>query len=191
MGLAGLLKKIRGNIHFKGQMVTGWSAPRLVKMGLVLVPEGRQLFPSMSVEDNLRMGAYLLKESKPKLLSRLEEIYEFFPALKERRNQTAGTLSGGEQQMVAIGRGLLCRPELLLLDEPSIGLAPNMVNVIFRVIKRLQKQEVTILLVEQNALAALTIADRGYVLVNGCIQMSDKASNLIQNEVVKRSYLGY
>jgi len=189
--LAGLLRKTRGEVRFKDRLVTGWESPRLVKLGLVLVPEGRQLFPSLSVEDNLRLGAYLLRTSGRALSAGLAEVYDLFPRLKERRRQPAGTLSGGEQQMAAIGRGLLGRPDLLLLDEPSIGLAPRVVDLIFRVIERLKEQGVTILLVEQNALAALMIADRGYILVNGRIQMTDAASELIKHDVVKKSYLGY
>jgi branched-chain amino acid transport system ATP-binding protein len=190
MCAAGLHLQLRGRILFEGKDVTRLSASEIVRLGVSLVPEGRQLFPSISVEDNLALGAFARKIDKKGLLLELEKVYRLYPVLKERRKQLAGTLSGGEQQMLAIGRGLVSGPKLLLLDEPAIGLAPQMVSLIFNVILRLREEDVTILLVEQNAKAALRLADRGYVMVTGRIEMTDSANKLLNNDFVKRCYLG-
>ncbi len=191
MAIAGLLSQVSGCVRFEGAEVGRMRASMLVTMGISLVPEGRQLFPNMTVEDNLFMGAYKRRENKKNLIPEMERIYEYFPRLRERRHQLAGTLSGGEQQMAAIGRALLARPKVLMLDEPSIGLSPKFVSVIFEVICRLREEGATILLVEQNAMAALEMSDRGYVLVNGRVEMTDYSKNLLSNDIVRKSYLGF
>jgi branched-chain amino acid transport system ATP-binding protein len=188
--IAGVHPHRIGEILFEGRQLSTLGASRIVRCGISLIPEGRHLFPSMSVEDNLAMGAYVRKTNRKGLSAEFEKVYELFPILRERRKQQAGTLSGGEQQMAAIGRGLFAAPKLLLLDEPSIGLAPQMASLIFQVIARLRAEGTTILLVEQDAKAALSLADRGYVLVTGRIEMTDEARNLLNNDFVKRCYLG-
>jgi len=162
-----------------------------VAAGVCQVPEGRQVFAPLSVEDNLRLGAYGLRKEKAWVEEELQRIYNLFPILQDKREQTAGTLSGGQQQMLAIGRALLGRPRLLLLDEPSMGLAPLLVEEIFRIIRELNDKGVTILLVEQNARAALGIADRGYVLETGRVVLADSADALLADEAVRKAYLGY
>lgn len=164
---------------------------KIVQSGICHVPEGRQVFAPLSVEDNLRLGGYSLRSDQDLLDQELDGIYQLFPILKEKRKQTAGTLSGGQQQMLAIGRALLGRPRLLLLDEPSMGLAPLLVEEIFRVIRELNDKGVTILLVEQNANAALRIADRGYVLETGRVILGAAADELLADEAVRRAYLGH
>lgn len=183
-----------GEIFFEGFPINHLSADRIVELGISQVPEGRQIFKPLSVEDNLELGAYLRyrkREGRAAIKKDIESIYNLFPRLCERRKQVAGTLSGGEQQMLAIGRALMAKPKLLLLDEPSMGLAPLVVKEIFKVIEQLRREKGTaILLVEQNAKAALTIADRGYVLETGKVLLEEKASELLENKEVQRAYLG-
>jgi len=178
-----------GTIEFLGKNITNVPSHHIVSMGLSQVPEGRKVFPAMTVNENLLMGAYSRRD-RAGVREDLERVFALFPRLKERRNQTAGTLSGGEQQMLAIGRGLMSRPKLLLLDEPSMGLAPLLVQEIFRIIKEINGQGTTILLVEQNANMALSIADYGYVLETGKTVIQGPARDLAQNEDVRAAYLG-
>lgn len=190
--ICGLLAPRGGSITLNGIEISGWPTERIVRMGLALVPEGRQVFGPLSVKDNLILGAYTIlgKLSKAELKSDLARIFEIFPVLQERRRQLAGTLSGGEQQMLAIGRALMSRPKILLLDEPALGLAPLVVKEIFRVIKELRDQGISVLLVEQNARAALKVADRGYIMEVGSVVLEDTSARLLANEQVKRAYLG-
>jgi branched-chain amino acid transport system ATP-binding protein len=179
-----------GEIIFDGQPIHKLPAYKLPDLGIALIPEGRHLFPAMSVKDNLLMGAYT-QNDKAQINRTLEEVVEYFPRLKERFNQTAGTLSGGEQQMCAIGRGMMTRPKLMILDEPSLGLAPVIVDQIFDILKRLRKEEnLTVLLVEQNAQLALENSDRAYVLENGQISVSGPADELLHSEAIQKAYLG-
>lgn len=187
--ITGLVKASSGEVSFKGKNITNLNPSEIVKLGISLSPEGREVFPKLSVEENLELGAYTRKDKK-EIKESYDRVYELFPRLHERKKQFAGTLSGGEQQMLAIGRALMSRPELLLLDEPSLGLAPNLVLMIFELIKSINKQGVTILLVEQNASMALSIAHRGYVLETGKIIMEGKAEMLKDNDEVKKAYLG-
>ncbi len=189
--LSGVHRAGAGSIRFAGRDITREAPHRIVAAGICQVPEGRQVFAPLSVEDNLRLGAYSQRKDADWVAQEMERIYGLFPILRERSAQTAGTLSGGQQQMLAIGRALLGRPRLLLLDEPSMGLAPLLVEEIFQVVRNLNEQGVTILLVEQNARAALAIADRGYVLETGRVVMAASAGALLQDEAVKRAYLGY
>lgn len=186
--LVGLLRSKTGEIVFEGQSLSNLSPASIVKQGIALVPEGRRVFPRLSVEDNLLLGAYARKD--PEVGRDLKRIYEMFPRLAERRKQNAGTLSGGEQQMLATGRGMMSRPRLLLLDEPSMGLAPLLVHQIFETILDINEQGTTILLVEQNAHMALSIADRGYVLETGSVVLSGSAEEMIDNDEVRCAYLG-
>lgn len=183
-----------GQILFDNQDVAGLGPDRIVKLGICQVPEGRQVFKPLSVEDNLELGAYLRyrgREGRSAIRNDLDDMYALFPRLHERRKQAAGTLSGGEQQMLAMGRALMARPKLLLLDEPSMGLAPLVVQEIFRVIEQLRSERgTTVLLVEQNAKAALKMADRGYVLETGKVVLEGVASELLENKEVQRAYLG-
>lgn len=185
MGLKGLKG---GSVFFAEQDITGWKTKRRVADGMVLVPEGRQIFPKFTVQGNLEIGGYL----KPDEMVRenIEMVYDLFPRLRERKDQLAGTLSGGEQQMLAVGRGMVSMPKLLLLDEPSLGLAPLMVQELFHLIQRIRDMGTTVLLVEQNAKSALKISDRGYVLETGKIVLSGKSSELLGSEDVRRAYLG-
>lgn len=189
--LSGLHRPSVGSIHFDGQDMTYWPSHRIVAAGVCQVPEGRQVFAPLSVEDNLKLGAYRQHRNLGWVKQELEHVYTLFPILQERRRQLAGTLSGGQQQMLAIGRALLGKPRLLLLDEPSMGLAPLLVEEIFRVIVELNTQGVTILLVEQNARAALAIAKRGYILETGQIVKTAPAVDLLADDDVRRAYLGY
>lgn len=189
--LSGLHPASSGCIRFAGQDITRWPPHRIVAAGVCQVPEGRQVFAPLSVEDNLRLGAYRQRRDQPWVHQELERVYALFPILHDRRHQLAGALSGGQQQMLAIGRALLGRPRLLLLDEPSMGLAPLLVEEIFRVIQRLNAQGVTILLVEQNARAALALAQRGAILETGRIVKIAPAAELLADDAVRRAYLGY
>ena len=179
-----------GEIIFDGQPIHKLPAYKLPDLGISLIPEGRHLFPSMSVKDNLLMGAYTQKD-KVKINETLDEVVEYFPRLKERFNQLAGTLSGGEQQMCAIGRGMMTRPKMMILDEPSLGLAPVIVDQIFDILKRLRAEEnLTVLLVEQNAQLALENSDRAYVLENGQVSVNGPAEELLHSEAIQKAYLG-
>jgi branched-chain amino acid transport system ATP-binding protein len=189
--LSGLHPASGGTIRFAGDDITRWPPHRIVAAGICQVPEGRQVFAPLSVEDNLRLGAYRQHRDHQWVREEMEHVYTLFPILAERRQQPAGTLSGGQQQMLAIGRALLGRPRLLLLDEPSMGLAPLLVEEIFRVIVELNGRGVTILLVEQNARAALAIARRGYILETGRIAKTAQAAELLADDDVRRAYLGY
>jgi len=189
--LSGLHRPSAGSLYFDGQDMTRWPSHRIVAAGICQVPEGRQVFAPLSVEDNLRLGAYRQRRNRAWVKQEMEHVYTLFPILQERRQQLAGTLSGGQQQMLAIGRALLGKPRLLLLDEPSMGLAPLLVEEIFRVIVELNSQGVTILLVEQNARAALAIARRGYILETGRIVKTAPAADLLADDDVRRAYLGY
>ena len=186
--IAGLLHPKSGSVSFMGENLASVSPHSIVSRGLALVPEGRRIFLQMTVEENLEMGAYTQKKEAVKPL--LEQVYEQFPRLKERRRQIGGTLSGGEQQMLAMGRALMSSPKLLMLDEPSMGLAPILVEQIFDIIRELHRNGTTILLVEQNAQMALSIADRGYVLETGKITLSGTGVELANSENVKKAYLG-
>ncbi len=185
--ISGLLKPISGEIVFDGNAITQLPAHEIVSLGMSHSPEGRRVFGTLSVEENLMMGAYTLKKYDTKTL---EWIYEILPRLKERQKQLAGTLSGGEQQMLAIGRAIMSKPKLLILDEPSLGLAPVLVKVIFKAIKQIASSGVTVLLVEQNAKAALKLADRGYVLELGKITHTGSSEELLSSEVIQEAYLG-
>ena len=187
--ISNLIKKQSGSIIFEGNDITNLSADKIVKQHLIQVPEGRRIFSNLSVKENLELGAYLRKD-KLKIKKDMEKVYELFHRLKERIKQNAGTLSGGEQQMLAIGRALMEEPKLLLLDEPSMGLAPILVDEIFEIIKKINADGTTILLVEQNAFKALSIADRAYILETGNIAKEGKASDLINDDSVKNAYLG-
>jgi branched-chain amino acid transport system ATP-binding protein len=187
--VSGLLVPRVGTVIFDGEDITKVPPHDVVTRGVVQVPEGRRIFASLTVEENLRMGAYIIDDSKL-VQEGIDNAFEMFPRLKERRTQIAGTLSGGEQQMLAMGRALMTKPRILLLDEPSMGLAPNLVEYIFETIERIHQEGASILLVEQNAATALTIASRGYVLQTGQIILADTAAGLAANEDVKRAYLG-
>ena len=186
--VSGLLKPRSGDVLYKGKSIKGVRAHKIVEAGLAQVPEGRHVFLHMTVEENLDMGAYTQPAST--IAANKEKVFELFPRLKERRKQLAGTMSGGEQQMLAMGRALMAQPRLLLLDEPSLGLAPLLVKSIFRTIRRISEQGVTVLLVEQNARAALKLASRGYVLEVGNVVMEDTAKGLLANPRVQKAYLG-
>jgi branched-chain amino acid transport system ATP-binding protein len=187
--LSGLLRPNRGEIFFGGKAIQGMPPERVVGLGLVQVPERRRVFPLMSVEENLLMGGFH-KSARKGRKAAIAEVFETFPILRERRRQLAGTLSGGEQQMLAIGRALVARPKLLMLDEPSLGLAPSLVREIFAAVRRINSSGTTVLLVEQNIHEALKLAQRGYVLENGRVIMQDSSSNLLASEHVRRAYLG-
>ncbi len=186
--ICGLLRH-SGTVHLRSEDVSNFPAHRLVERGLALVPEGRGVFGRLTVRENLQMGAYIRKD-KAEIAADLERIYALFPRLAERRNQTGGTLSGGEQQMLAIGRALMSRPSLLLLDEPSMGLAPLMVEKIFDTVRMVSRQGVTVLLVEQNAKLALEASNRGYVMESGSISLEGDAAALLANPQVRQAYLG-
>ncbi|GAB7141078.1 ABC transporter ATP-binding protein [Deferribacterales bacterium RsTz2092] len=187
--ISGILKSSAGKISFNGTDITNVPAEKIVRAGLVQSPEGRQIFPLLNVEENLQLGAYL-RADKERIDEDLRRVHEMFPRLNERRKQLGGTLSGGEQQMLAIGRALMSKPELLLLDEPSLGLSPIFVQQIFEVIREINSQGTTILLVEQNAHVALQTADRGYVIATGQIIMDDDAKALLKHDSVRKAYLG-
>jgi branched-chain amino acid transport system ATP-binding protein len=187
--ISGLLRPSQGHVRLHGENLNDCPPHKIVAKGVVQVPEGRRVFASLTVMENLEMGAYS-QSGNQSLHDGAERIFKLFPRLKERRNQVAGTLSGGEQQMLATGRALMAKPKILLLDEPSMGLAPVLVDSIFDTIKRLHDEGTTILLVEQNARMALQVANRGYVLQTGQVVLSDTAENLQQNEMVRKAYLG-
>jgi branched-chain amino acid transport system ATP-binding protein len=189
MTIFGVQRASEGQILFKGKPIQDLRPEKVAALGISQTPEGRQIFPRMSTFENLEMGAFLRKD-KAKIQKDMEWVFSLFPVLKDRMRQLGGTLSGGEQQMLAIGRALMSRPELLLLDEPSLGLAPKMVEKIFETIIEINKSGVTIFLVEQNAHMALTISDSGYVMETGRIVLKDKASALLENEQVQKAYLG-
>ena len=186
--ISGLLKPRTGTVEFMGQNIVGVPAHKIVSHGMALCPEGRRVFLQMSVQENLEMGGYTRDASE--IGDSLEDVYKRFPRLKERYKQTAGTLSGGEQQMLAMGRALMSKPKLLMLDEPSMGLAPILVEQIFDIVKELHASGTTILLVEQNAQMALSVADRAYVLETGKIAMSGSAKDLLEDDRVQKAYLG-
>jgi branched-chain amino acid transport system ATP-binding protein len=187
--LAGLIRPAAGSIHYNGRDITARPAFELVRQGLALVPEGRGVFGRLTVEENLAMGAYSRRD-RAHIAADLDRVYGLLPRLAERRRQHGGTLSGGEQQMLAIGRALMSRPRMLLLDEPSMGLAPQMVQKIFETIRTIAAEGVTLLLVEQNAKLALETCHRGYVMESGLIALADRAPNLLANPQVRQAYLG-
>lgn len=190
MSISGIVPPRAGEIYFQNKVINGVSPNRIVAMGISQVPEGRRIFPYLTVSENIDMGAFLRSDSAA-IKADKEYVYSLFPILSERRRQAGGTLSGGEQQMLAISRALMARPRLLLLDEPSLGLAPLMVKRIFEIITQInQENNTTIFLVEQNANMALKVAHRGYVMENGIISFSDTARNLMKNEKVRKAYLG-
>ena len=185
--IAGLVKPKNASILFEGQEILGKTPDQIVSMGITLVPEGRRVFPNLTVKENLRIGAYLRKDN---LTEDMDYVYSLFPRLKEREWQLAGTLSGGEQQMLAVGRALMAKPKLIMMDEPSLGLAPIIVKGIFDIIKEINRQGVTVLLIEQNANMALKTADLGYVMETGRITLTGSGTELLTNEAVKAAYLG-
>lgn len=187
--LSGLVKAAGGSVEFDGKDITGWSAKAIVEAGISHCPEGRQIFPRMTVMENLELGAYTRKDTK-NLSVEYDRIFEYFPVLAQRRSQMGGTLSGGEQQMLAIGRALMSKPKLLLLDEPSLGLAPLLVEKIFEIIQNINREGMTVLLIEQNAWQALNIANRGYVMETGSVAVTGAAAELLHNDHVRRAYLG-
>ena len=186
--ITGIVKVASGKVELDGQDITNAASHKIVQHGISLSPEGREVFPGLTVEENLRMGAYT-RQNKQEIAQNFERVYDLFPRLKERVSQPAGTLSGGEQQMLAIGRSLMSSPKYLLLDEPSMGLAPNLVQMIFSLIEEINKQGMTILLIEQNANMALSVASRAYVLETGRVSLSGDAAQLAQDERVKKAYL--
>lgn len=188
--ISGLCTPRHGDITFLGETISGLPVHTVTAKGLIHVPEGRRIFPRMTVEENLGMGAYLRNRDPEGVKESMETVYELFPRLRERRNQKGGTLSGGEQQMLATGRGMMANPKLLMLDEPSMGLAPVVVEQIFETIVRLNEAGTTILLVEQNAAMALQVANRGYVLETGHIALEGAGKDLLRNEQVRKTYLG-
>lgn len=188
--ISGLVAPLRGAVTFMGRQLQGLRSEQIVRLGISHVPEGRELFPELTVLENLKMGAYTRRD-KSEIQRSLERVYEHFPILAERRTQLAGTLSGGEQQMLAIGRALMAQPRLLLLDEPSLGLAPMLVEEIFRIIREIHDSGTTVLLVEQNANKALSIADYGYVLETGTVALAGASQALLRDDRVRRLYLGH
>ena len=187
--IVGIVKSSSGKITFDGKDITHVPAHAMTKAGIGISPEGREVFPELTVEENLRIGAFIVKDQN-QIKKSYERVYALFPRLKERTTQLAGTLSGGEQQMLAVGRALMSNPKMILLDEPSLGLAPNFVEMIFSMIKEINKQGVTVLLIEQNANMALQISQRAYVLENGLVSMSGNASDIANDPMVKKAYLG-
>ena len=186
--LSGLVTPTSGEIYFEDKLISGLASAEIVDMGLIHVPEGRKLFPNLSVKVNLELGSY--RRGKSNRAANIERVIEIFPKLKERFEQIAGTLSGGEQQMVAIGRGLMSDPRVLLLDEPSLGLSPLLVEQMFTLIKKINEMGLAVILVEQNVIQSLAIADRAYVIEQGTVAISGKADDLRENDALKKSYLG-
>lgn len=187
--ISGIVKLQSGSIEYQNESLVGKKAPQIVAAGISQVPEGRHVFPAMTVMENLQLGSYLQKD-RSKIETRLQEIYQMFPILKERQHQDAATLSGGEQQMLVMARAMMANPDLLLLDEPSMGLAPIYIQKVFDIIQKINAQGTTILLIEQNAHQALSIADRGYVIASGEIQLTGSGQKLLNDPQVKRAYLG-
>lgn len=187
--IIGLVKIQSGSISYNDQTINGLNSQKIVQTGITLVPEGRRVFPNLTVLENLQIGAYMRNDSEG-IQQDIEKIYKLFPRLEERHWQIAGTLSGGEQQMLAVGRALMCKPKLLMMDEPSLGLAPLIIKDIFSIIQKINKQGVTILLIEQNANMALKIADKAYVLETGRISMEGTGAELLENPEIKAAYLG-
>lgn len=187
--ISGIVKPQSGSIEYQNESLVGKKAPQIVAAGVSQVPEGRHVFPAMTVMENLQLGSYLQKD-RSQIEARLQEIYQMFPILKERQHQDAATLSGGEQQMLVMARAMMANPDLLLLDEPSMGLAPIYIQKVFDIIQKINAQGTTILLIEQNAHQALSIADRGYVIASGEIQLSGSGQTLLNDPKVKRAYLG-
>ena len=185
--IAGLVKPSGGSITFCGDNITGRDSTVIVKRGITLVPEGRKIFPNLTVLENLKIGAYMRSDD---ISEDIQWVYDLFPRLRERSWQAGGTLSGGEQQMLAVGRALMARPKLIMMDEPSLGLAPLVVRDIFEIIRQINRQGVSILLIEQNANMALKVADSAYVMETGCITLSGAGRDLLYNEAVKKAYLG-
>ena len=187
--IMGMLKPASGSIIFEGEHIENMPPHEIVRRGIAQVPEGRKTFPYISVRDNLSLGAYS-KEAWAKRDESIEWVYSLFPLLKERRNMQAGTLSGGEQQMLVIGRGLMSQPKLMMIDEPSLGLAPKLLSEVYNILGKLRDNKITVLLSEQNARQALSISDRGYVMENGRIVLTDSSDKLLDSELVKEAYLG-
>lgn len=187
--ISGIVKPQSGSIEYQNESLVGKKAPQIVAAGISQVPEGRHVFPAMTVMENLQLGSYLQKD-RSQIEARLQEIYQMFPILKERQHQDAATLSGGEQQMLVMARAMMANPDLLLLDEPSMGLAPIYIQKVFEIIQKINAQGTTILLIEQNAHQALSIADRGYVIASGEIQLTGSGEKLLNDPQVKRAYLG-
>ena len=187
--ISGIVKPQSGSIEYQNESLVGKKAPQIVAAGISQVPEGRHVFPAMTVMENLQLGSYLQKD-RSQIEARLQEIYQMFPILKERQHQDAATLSGGEQQMLVMARAMMANPDLLLLDEPSMGLAPIYIQKVFDIIQKINAQGTTILLIEQNAHQALSIADRGYVIASGEIQLTGSGEKLLNDPQVKRAYLG-
>lgn len=187
--ISGIVKPQSGSIEYQNESLVGKKAPQIVAAGVSQVPEGRHVFPAMTVMENLQLGSYLQKD-RAQIEARLQEIYQMFPILKERQHQDAATLSGGEQQMLVMARAMMANPDLLLLDEPSMGLAPIYIQKVFDIIQKINAQGTTILLIEQNAHQALSIADRGYVIASGEIQLTGSGEKLLSDPQVKRAYLG-
>ena len=188
--ISGLLKLQSGEIDYCGQTISKMEAHKIIRLGLAQVPEGRRVFSGLTVQQNLQMGAYTRRDGKEAIQNDFDMVFDLLPRLKERRNQPAGTLSGGEQQMLAMGRALMSKPRILLLDEPSMGLSPLFVGEIFKIIEDVSKAGTTVLLVEQNAKKALSIADRGYVLETGRVVKTGRASDLLNDDSIKKAYLG-
>jgi branched-chain amino acid transport system ATP-binding protein len=188
--ISGLVKPSRGEIRFLDQTISGWSPDRIVRSGIVQCAEGRKLFPGMTVFENLKMGGFIHRRNKRELRERFQYVLDLFPVLGEKRDQPAGSLSGGQQQMLAIARALMAKPKLLLLDEPSLGLAPLVVHRLFEIIQRINREGTTVLLAEQNARAALNIADRGYVMESGQIVLEGKSEALLNHDRIRKAYVG-
>ena len=187
--IIGLVKAQNGSVEYNGEKLNGLNSQRIVSKGITLVPEGRRVFPNLTVLENLRIGAYMRKDEEG-IAADIRKIYDIFPRLEERHWQMAGTLSGGEQQMLALGRALMCRPKLIMMDEPSLGLAPLVIKEIFNIIRRINESGTTVLLVEQNANMALKVAHHAYVLETGRIKMEGSGKELLENEEIKEAYLG-